>query len=93
MMKCTGIAFIIASLTCVEEQPQVIDSFCQRAAIIQPAQADTFETKRQILIHNRKVKRCPVSAASPPKAPLGREIKSPAAKPKKRNFSRYAVGQ
>lgn len=92
MMKCTGIAFIVASLTCVEEQPQVIDSFCQRAAIIQPAQADTFETKRQILIHNRKVKRCPDKVTASPSIP-DQPAASPTKPARKRNFSRYAIGR
>ena len=38
---------------CASRAPVVIDSACDRFAVIYPSRQDTMETQRQILIHNR----------------------------------------
>lgn len=38
---------------CASRAPVIIDSACDRFAVIYPSRQDTMETQRQILIHNR----------------------------------------
>ena len=38
---------------CASRAPVVIDSACDRFAVIYPSRQDTMETQRQILAHNR----------------------------------------
>ena len=38
---------------CTGRAPVVIDSACDRFAVLRPSRQDTMETQRQILIHNR----------------------------------------
>lgn len=92
-MKCSGIAFLIVSMTCETEAPKVIDSFCQRAQIITVAREDTAETKRQVLRHNEKVRRCPAPRIRQGEAPAAVEAERSGGTPAstKRNFSRYAL--
>ena len=38
---------------CASRAPVIIDSACERFAILHPSRQDTMETQRQILVHNR----------------------------------------
>lgn len=38
---------------CASRAPVVIDSACERFAVLRPSRQDTMETQRQILAHNR----------------------------------------
>ncbi|GJD99896.1 hypothetical protein [Methylobacterium isbiliense] len=51
--ECTGIAFIVAHLTCTAPETQVDAArFCRVAAPIRYSRQDTAETRRQIRAHN-----------------------------------------
>ena len=49
--KTILLALLLAG--CASRAPVVIDSACDRFAVLRPSRQDTMETQRQILAHNR----------------------------------------
>ena len=49
--KTLLLALLLAG--CASRAPVIIDSACERFAVIRPSRQDTMETQRQILVHNR----------------------------------------
>ena len=54
-LTCTGVAFIVAQLTCTSPEIQVDAArFCETATPITYSAKDSSETRRQIRAHNAK---------------------------------------
>ena len=51
VIKACCCALLLTS--CAARPPVIIDSACERFAVIRPSRQDTMETQRQILVHNR----------------------------------------
>lgn len=57
VIKCFGIALIVAILECEQPKPAVVSDYAAGCTIIRPSRKDTPETLRQVATANEKCRK------------------------------------